>query len=295
MTKIYAVTGSNKGIGYAIVKGLSEKISNAIIYLLARNSALGESALTKLKSESNGKQISEVKFHQLDITNDESSKRFAEYLKSTHGGLDVLVNNAGISGNYTGLGQGNTDPIDKEAEHVLGVNYYGTKRITNALLPLIRPGGRIVNLCSLMGVMDGSGYMSNLGKYDEKYIHKFNSPDFTVKDVDEFVDDYIRLSKEEVKTGEPKRKQGGFFEGPYSAYAVSKASDIAYTVALSRVVKDRNITVNGCCPGYVGTDLNHNSGHLTTDQGADTPIYLATGENLPVGKFFSERKVVQWP
>lgn len=43
-----------------------------------------------------------------------------------------------------------------------------------------------------MGVMDGSGYMSNLGKYDEKYLQKFKSPDFTVKDIDEFVDDYIR-------------------------------------------------------------------------------------------------------
>jgi len=34
---------------------------------------------------------------------------------------------------------------------------------------------------------------------------------------------------------------------------------------------------------------------LTTEEGADTPIYLATAENLPNGKFFSERAVVEWP
>jgi NAD(P)-dependent dehydrogenase (short-subunit alcohol dehydrogenase family) len=74
------------------------------IVILARNPSLGEASLAKIKSESMGKQVgSEVKFHQLDITNDESCTRLAEYLKSTHGGLDLLVNNAGISGNYKDL------------------------------------------------------------------------------------------------------------------------------------------------------------------------------------------------
>uniref|UniRef100_A0A914DM86 carbonyl reductase (NADPH) n=1 Tax=Acrobeloides nanus TaxID=290746 RepID=A0A914DM86_9BILA len=294
MTKIFVVTGSNKGIGYAIVKGLSEKVPNAVIYLTARNPSLGEASLAKIESESMGKQVAEVKFHQLDVTNDESCTRLAEYLKSTHGGLDVLVNNAGISGNYKDL-YIPLDPIDKEAEEVLGVNYYGTKRITNALLPLIRPGGRIVNLCSLMGVMDGSGYMAKSGAYGEKYKQKFKSPQISVNDVDKFVEDYIRLTKEEARTGQPKRKQEDFLEGPWAAYSVSKAADIAFTIALSKAVKEKNITVNGCCPGYVATDINNHSGPLTTDQGAETPIYLATELGLPNGNFFSERKVVPWP
>uniref|UniRef100_A0A914C5G6 Carbonyl reductase n=1 Tax=Acrobeloides nanus TaxID=290746 RepID=A0A914C5G6_9BILA len=287
MTKIYAVTGSNKGIGYATVKGLSEKVPNAIIYLLARNTSLGETALANLKSESNGKQISEVKFYQLDITKDESCQRFAEYLKSTHGRLDVLINNAGIIADKSA-------PVDVQAVETMDVNYYGTKRITNALLPIIRPGGRIIVLCSLMGIMDGSGYHAkfNLGAYSETLRQKFNSTTFTEKDVDDFVAGFIRLAKEEVKTGEPKRKQGGYLE---SAYPVSKAADIAYMKSLARAVKDRNINVYGCCPGWVATDLNSHSGPFTTEEGADTPIYLATDENLPNGKFFSERKVVEWP
>ena len=38
----------------------------------------------------------EVKFHQLDINNKESIEKLANFLKETYGGLDVLVNNAGV-------------------------------------------------------------------------------------------------------------------------------------------------------------------------------------------------------
>lgn len=55
----------------------------------------------------------------------------------------------------------------------------------------------------------------------------------------------FRLSKDEVKTGQPKRKQGGFFDGPYAAYCVSKAADIAYSKYLARTLKSKNIQVNG--------------------------------------------------
>jgi hypothetical protein len=59
------------------------------------------------------------------------------------------------------------------------------------------------------------------------------------------LDDHFRLAKEEARTGQPKRKQEDFLEGPWAAYSISKAADIAFTIALSKAVKEKNITVNG--------------------------------------------------
>ncbi len=47
--------------------------------------------------ESNNQAREKVRFHQLDITNVESIRRLAGYIKKTHGGLDILINNAAIA------------------------------------------------------------------------------------------------------------------------------------------------------------------------------------------------------
>jgi carbonyl reductase 1 len=58
-------------------------------YFKARNEELGLKAINELQEQ-------QVKFHQLDISNQESVDKFAKYLKENHGGLDILINNAGI-------------------------------------------------------------------------------------------------------------------------------------------------------------------------------------------------------
>nr|CAD2177894.1 unnamed protein product [Meloidogyne enterolobii] len=56
----------------------------------------------------------------------------------------------------------------------------------------------------------------------------------------------------------------------------------------------KGITVNACCPGYVDTDMSSHKGHLTIDEGADTPIWLATAEGVPNGAFVYLRKAIEW-
>ena len=58
----------------------------------ARNEELGKAAVEKLKAEG----LNPV-FHQLDILSDESIQCFKTYLEKTFGGLDLLINNAGIA------------------------------------------------------------------------------------------------------------------------------------------------------------------------------------------------------
>lgn len=64
--------------------------------VLARNEELGAKAVRQLQ-EANPDAQTQIKFHQLDITNVESIRRLADYIRRTHGGLDILINNAAIA------------------------------------------------------------------------------------------------------------------------------------------------------------------------------------------------------
>ncbi|THD18071.1 Carbonyl reductase 1 [Fasciola hepatica] len=94
--KVAFVTGSNKGIGKAIVSKLAGTLQTTgrwDIYLTARNVERGRQACADL-----AKQGLDVKFHQLDITDKNSRQRFLEFINSHYpNGINVAVNNAGIA------------------------------------------------------------------------------------------------------------------------------------------------------------------------------------------------------
>lgn len=53
--------------------------------------------------------------------------------------------------------------------------------------------------------------------------------------------------------------------------------------------------INAACPGFVATDLNGHRGTRTVEQGAATPIHLATlPDGGPTGRFFDDEGVVPW-
>jgi len=270
--QIFVVTGANKGIGYGIVRGLAEKLNNALIYLTARNPSLGEEAVKKVNNELGSKKQSEIRYHQLDITDEASCKSFADYLKKEHGQIDVLINNAGFA-----FKNDATESPAEQAEVTIGINYYGTKTVSKHVVPLVRNGGRVVNVCSQAGIMTKI--------YSDAWINKFKDTNVTEADIDNFVEAYKTAAKED------NRKEKGF---PESAYRVSKAAEIAFTLLQSAQLKSKNIIVNACCPGYVDTDMTSHKGPLTIAEGADTPIYLATDPDVPNGEFVYLRKIKQW-
>lgn len=81
---------------------------------------------------------------------------------------------------------------------------------------------------------------------------------------------------------------------------MSKIALIAATIIHQRLFDqqiDRDIIINACCPGYIRTDMTSNKGTGTPEQGADTPVYLATLEanvKSPRGEFVAERKILKW-
>jgi NAD(P)-dependent dehydrogenase (short-subunit alcohol dehydrogenase family) len=79
------------------------------------------------------------------------------------------------------------------------------------------------------------------------------------------------------------------------AYRLSKAALNAITTLIAKEVRDDNILVNSACPGWVRTDMGGDRAPLTPEQGADTPVWLATlPDGGPTGGFFRERTRIPW-
>jgi NAD(P)-dependent dehydrogenase (short-subunit alcohol dehydrogenase family) len=136
------VTGANKGIGYEIAVGLGAL--GWSVGVGARDDARREAAVEKLRVA--GADAFGV---PLDVTDDASVTAAAALLEQ-RGGLDVLVNNAGITG---GMPQDPTTVDLDTVRTVLETNVFGVIRTTNAMLPLLRRSAspRIVNMSSSVG------------------------------------------------------------------------------------------------------------------------------------------------
>lgn len=142
------VTGANKGIGYAIAEQLGATGMRVLVG--ARSDTGRDEAVERLRA-------SGVDAHgvQIDVTSDESVADAAAEVEERFGRLDVLVNNAGISGPFDPV-TWTQDPTTLDLDvvrQVVDVNVYGVVRVTNAMLPLLRrsPAPRIVNASSSMG------------------------------------------------------------------------------------------------------------------------------------------------
>ncbi len=137
------VTGANKGIGFETARQLAQQ--GFTVWLGCRDSGRGEAAAKDLAADG------DVRFVQLDVTDTASIQAAQELIAEQSGALDVLINNAGIA-----LGDEEGPPSTVRSETIartIDVNFYGTLRVTQAFLPLVRKAeaGRIVNLSSSIG------------------------------------------------------------------------------------------------------------------------------------------------
>jgi NAD(P)-dependent dehydrogenase (short-subunit alcohol dehydrogenase family) len=81
----------------------------------------------------------------------------------------------------------------------------------------------------------------------------------------------------------------------YPAYRVSKAALNAVTLMLADALKSDRVLVNSCCPGWIKTDMGGPNAPGTVEQGADTPVWLATlPDDGPSGGFYQGRKLIPW-
>ena len=134
------ITRANKSIGFETARQLLQQ--GYYIYLGSRNLENGLEAVEKLKAEN----LTNLEAIQIDVSNDESVKAArAEMGKKTEA-LDVLINNAGISG---GIPQTTSTDIAVFKE-VFDTNVFGVVRVTQAFMDLLQKSAqpRIVNVTS---------------------------------------------------------------------------------------------------------------------------------------------------
>ena len=138
------VTGANKGIGLEVARILAQK--GFYVYIGARNIENGISAAESLKADG----IATVEAIQLDVTSQESIDVARIEIGKKTAVLDVLVNNAGISG---GFPQSALNSPTAQFESVFATNVFGVARVTRAFIDLLQKSAapRIVNVSSAMG------------------------------------------------------------------------------------------------------------------------------------------------
>ena len=141
------VTGANKGIGFEVARMLGEQ--GGTVRAGARDPERGADAERRLQAHG-----IDARHLRLDVTDHDSIARAAKVVADEHGRLDILVNNAAITGGWD-VGAPSQTPIDALRE-VYETNVFGIVALTNALLPLLRqaPAGRIVNVSSEVGSIE---------------------------------------------------------------------------------------------------------------------------------------------
>ncbi|MET9231365.1 SDR family oxidoreductase [Lentzea sp. NPDC003310] len=140
------ITGANKGIGFETARQLVA--AGHTVYLGSRDSGRGSRAAAELGA----------RLVVLDVTDDESVSTAAARIEAD-GGLDVLVNNAGIEGRTADGGVVNAaDTTGDFMRTLFDTNVFGTVRVLHAFLPLLArsPAPVVVNVSSGLASISGA-------------------------------------------------------------------------------------------------------------------------------------------
>lgn len=252
-TRIALVTGGSRGIGRETARQLARQGISVII--TARTLERAEATAAELRGE--GLDVAGL---ALDQTDSDSVKALAETVSSRYGRLDILINNAAATFDFTPQP---TQPsqVDLDlARRSIESNVLGPLAVTQSLLPLLRdsPAGRVVNVSSTIGSL------TDIGNPDSLYAGLI-SP----------------------------------------MYQLSKTALNALTALLAKELRGTTIKVNSACPGWVDTDsgvppwlrqaMGGPGNARPVEQGADTPVWLATlPSDGPSGGFFQNRRSIPW-
>jgi ketoreductase len=144
--RVSLVTGGGRGIGRAIARALAGP--DTLVAVAGRTRSALES--TALDLESLGGRALAV---AMDVTQDRSVAAGIRELAGAAGHVDVLVNNAGVGGGEPIAGS----DIERW-KRTIDTNLTGLYLVTREVVPLMRSGGRIVNLSSVLGRFGVPGY-----------------------------------------------------------------------------------------------------------------------------------------
>lgn len=141
--KVVLVTGSSRGLGRTLIEGFASAGADCVINYFAdpegQNRRDAESLAEQLRQQ--GKRVVVI---EADVRRPEMVERMMQQIASELGGLDILVNNAGICRDRTVKNM----TLD-DWHSVMDTNLHGVFYCCKYALPVLRDGGRIVNVASI--------------------------------------------------------------------------------------------------------------------------------------------------
>ena len=147
-TKVAVITGGTRGIGNAIAKKYAENGANLAI-IATKDNEKAHAAIEELK-----KNGTDVKLYLCDIKNADQVTSVSEEILADFGGVDIVVNNAGITRDNLLPGMSIADIDD-----VIDINLKGTMYVTRSFIRnfIKRKGGNVINISSVVGLMGNKG------------------------------------------------------------------------------------------------------------------------------------------
>ena len=276
-SRIALVTGANQGLGLALVGGLCRELgTGGTVYLTARNAERGQEACARLKGEG----LSPL-FLSLDVTDSASVQAAAEAVRSRHGGIDIVIQNA--AARIT-----KDVPQSEQVEGFIDTNNHGTLRLLEAFTPLLRDNARLIVVASSFG---------SLRNLDPRLHARFEGDGLTLQGVERALDDYVVA----VRAG--TAQSAGW---PDWINVPSKVGQVASVRVLAgdkaAEFRRRGILINAACPGLIDTEASRPwfddmSSAATPDEAAKDVIWLATlptGTTEPYGELVRHRKPRAW-
>lgn len=281
--KVAIITGPTiGGVGFESAVSLAAK--GAHVILAGRNQKKGEAAMAELRLRA---PFPSAEFMLLDLGSLKSVKAFATAFKAKKMPLHILLNNAGIMAVPFSL-------TEDGYESQWATNHLGHFLLTKLLLPELEASApsRIVTVSSL------AGFFPNYLAMSQGMVDHVPAMDFTKLGAD-YGEGYV----------------------PFVSYGRSKFSNILFTQALARRLKDKKIYANVCHPGGIKTNLAApvrkdlitsmgetftyylnlimESAMMSPKQGAVTQLYLATAPEIETqdirGKYYKPQALMADP
>ncbi len=135
------ITGASQGIGKALAEAAAAR--GARVLLCARKIELLQDLALQIRTRGGV-----IEIVQADITSRDDRQRLVEAAEKAFGGLDILINNAGIgaTGHFADVGP-------ERLRQIMEVNFFGLTETTRAFLPMLKKGIKpaIVNISSIAG------------------------------------------------------------------------------------------------------------------------------------------------
>jgi NAD(P)-dependent dehydrogenase (short-subunit alcohol dehydrogenase family) len=177
--KVVLITGGSSGIGKATAFKIAE--AGAVTIIVARDME----KINETIAEAKERRLT-IFAYSADVSNEEQCADVVSRIAAEHGGVDILINNAGRS-----IRRGIENSFDRfhDFERTMQVNYFGSLRLTMGLLPgmLEKRGGHIINISSI-------GVLTNAPRFSAYVASKAALDAWTRCAASEFVDRGIEFT-----------------------------------------------------------------------------------------------------